>query len=659
MNQIIQKRSSLVILFICISGISALIYQITWIREFKLVFGVHVFSTSAVLSSFMAGLALGSYFFGKLIDKNKKPLLILLFIEAGILVFALTFPLFFNGVIEIYSFLNNAFELSIGTLQLIRFMLAFLLLIIPTSLMGGTIPVISKYFVLSLQELGYKISKLYSANNIGAVIGCLIAGFLLIRSVGLRNTTFIAAFLNLLNAGLIYFLYKREKNNPQFLPGKSLAKSEPANTIIRKDQKPLDTLLIKISLWVFALEGFTTLAYEVIWTRVLLEFSFDKTVYFYTIVIVSFLFGLSFGAFLIRKRVDRIRNYIVYLAVVEGLIGISSFLLFLLFSGFSPYLINHRVMYENFFLLMLNEYLLIFILLSIPTTLMGMTFPLVGKIYTHHIRNIGKKIGILGFLDTIGSIFGSFAAGFLLIPLLGIYYSMLFVVVLNIISAIILIYYETSLSVHKRFIYIAIPVILIIAGIIMFPSEAYYQHRIGYYPDEKILSYDEGVAATVTVHKTRDGYKSLAINGAKTAFANTEDIRVHRMLGSQKPFTLNYTRIKNKFLDNSLRMKLYDVDLENPEVFLSKLLMDSQQIQRYISGSDSNTDNFPRVEFSTEMDLKPNIHVLSSLIDKNTDYQNIITGVDSSQATSVFDKINIYKNRDKSQIEQFIHAYRK
>ena len=288
-----------------------------------------------------------------------------------------------------------------------------------------------------------------------------------------------------------------------------------------------------------------------------------------------------------------------------------------------------------------------------------MTFPLVGKIYTHHIRNIGKKIGILGFLDTIGSIFGSFAAGFLLIPLLGIYYSMLFVVVLNIISAIILIYYETSLSVHKRFIYIAIPVILIIAGIIMFPSEAYYQHRIGYYPDEKILSYDEGVAATVTVHKTRDGYKSLAINGAKTAFANTEDIRVHRMLGSQKPFTLNYTRIKNKFLDNSLRMKLYDVDLENPEVFLSKLLMDSQQIQRYISGSDSNTDNFPRVEFSTEMDLKPNIHVLSSLIDKNTDYQNIITGVDSSQATSVFDKINIYKNRDKSQIEQFIHAYRK
>ena len=273
-------RFTLLCLFF-LSGVSALIYQILWIRKLGLLFGVHVFAVSAVLTTFMAGLAFGSRFFGKYADRHGDPLRIFLFLELGIGLFALTFPLSFKLLTVVYSRLLFVLPDNPYLTNITRFLLSFLYLIFPTVLMGGTLPVLSKFFVRRLGELGHHVGSLYSVNNLGALIGAFLGGFVLIRAVGLDMSVVIAAVLNLINAAIIYFTGKssRELALSTVAPLQDVAAAGTSS-----DHSPnghaYSPQVIRIVLWAFAIEGFTTLSYEVVWTRILLGMSFDKSIYF-------------------------------------------------------------------------------------------------------------------------------------------------------------------------------------------------------------------------------------------------------------------------------------------------------------------------------------------------------------------------------------------
>ncbi len=523
MKSLQPQRFYWILIIVFLSGFAALTYQIVWFREIQQVFGVHVFSVAAVLSAFMAGLATGSFIFGSWADKVKNPMLLFAILELTIGIFALLFIFFFPFSLQGYYFLIDQYAFNTLQINTIRFFYSFILLVIPSTFMGGVIPVVSKILIDNTRTLGKKISLIYALNNLGAAIGCLMTGFLLIRMLGVNETLGLAAGLNIFNAIVVFLLLPGFKSNKQ---------TEYITVDTAPKQNPkYSPVFIKVILWVFALEGFTTLAYQVLWTRLLIEFAYDKTVYIYSVIITGFIIGLSVGGFVAKNHIDKLKNLPNILAWAQVLIGFTSFVLLLTFIFISPTLVQQRAAHGSWMLIAGKEYLAIFLILILPVTLMGFTFPLVSKIYTSQKRSIGKSIGRIGFLDTIGSVFGSFVAAFFMIPLLGIYFSFLTVVLINIIMGVFLWILNPHLKGKKY--YLSLVASAIILLLFFLPSnKTYFEKRVNYYPTDKVISYAEGVAATVSVHVLPSRHKALAINGSKTAFTTDADLKVHGMLAT-------------------------------------------------------------------------------------------------------------------------------
>jgi len=196
------------VIFICffLSGMAGLIYETVWVRKLTLIFGASVYSTSTVIAAFMAGLSLGSIYFGKLIDRYHKPLKLYAILEVCIAISALMVP-FFIGMMEtlyipLYPYLQNHPYIF----SLLRFAGSFLILLVPTFLMGGTLPILSKFIIPHFQQLGKNMGRLYAINTFGAVSGCLVGSFFLMPSFGISATNMIAVGINLGVAGLIILL---------------------------------------------------------------------------------------------------------------------------------------------------------------------------------------------------------------------------------------------------------------------------------------------------------------------------------------------------------------------------------------------------------------------------------------------------------------------
>ncbi len=523
------------------SGISALIYQVIWIRKFAQVFGIHAYSMATVLAAFMGGLALGSILFGSMADRIKNPLRLFAFLELGIGLFAVFFPVLFKGLISLYTAIGANTDIHEYRLQLIRFFFAFFFLLIPTTLMGGTLPVIIKYFVHRLGEVGQKVSGLYAVNNLGAVLGGFIAGFIIIRLFGVIASLYIAAAFNLFNA--VTALVFSKKMVYQEMAEEEVTEQDP---ILRKTSSErivyaLPRSVVRLVLWVFAIEGFTTLAYEVIWARILIDFSFDKTVYFTSTIVISFIFGLSLGSFLINKWIDRMKNLLSLLGCIEILIGLVTVALIFLFAFIAPRVSHSLSLIDTWMQTAGKEYIIFFVMLSLPTTLMGFTYPIVSKLYNDNIRHLGKGMGVIGFMDTVGSIIGSFVAGFILIPVMGVVHSLLLVVYINVFIGLLIILFHPVLSAKRKTIVTISSVFVVALMTILMPSRYYFtwwdqlDYKKTFFGQhyDKIIFYDEGVGSTVTVrhYPYDEDYLALNINGHNSAYTTRKDRRVNGLLG--------------------------------------------------------------------------------------------------------------------------------
>jgi spermidine synthase len=516
---------------ILLSGTSALINQIVWIRKFGLVFGVDVYTMGTVLSAFMAGLALGSLIFGRLVDKAVNPLKLFLTLEFGIGLFAILFPYTFKWLIQAYIPVIQKLGISSNAEQFVKFAFSFLYLLIPTTLMGGTLPVILKFFVKQLRNLGWNVSNLYAVNNLGAVIGCFLAGFILIKYLGVTAALYTGAALNLLNALLVFWISKGV-TLPELVKEPVLA----ANNNKGDSASKISPQLLRLVLWVFVIEGFATLAYEVIWTRIFIGYSCDKTTYFSSVIILSFIFGLSVGSLIIRKWIDKSRNLVNVLALTEILIGLSSFALMLLFASYSLSLNLKRSIFDTWANTVGKDYLVFFCILLIPTTLTGMVYPIVSKLYNDNIQQLGKRMGTIGFLDTAGSILGSFAAGFLLIPAFGVIPSFISIVILNTILGTVLILANPALKIKFKAIVLSSTAIISLIMLMNTPEKQYPlwwdRSKVEIWKNfvENIPFYEEGPDATVTIREYSNFY-ALNVNGHNTAYTTVKDQIVNRMLG--------------------------------------------------------------------------------------------------------------------------------
>jgi spermidine synthase len=176
-----------------------------------LVFGMSVFAVSTVLTAFMAGLALGSIYFGRVVDRKGNGLRIYALLELGIGAFALVVPFIFSGLDDVYTFLYHRLQGMSYAFSLIRFLLSFLVLLVPTILMGATLPVLSKVVVRRLAQIGWNVGALYAINTFGGAIGCFGAAFVLMEHLGISGTTYLAAGVNLLIAGIAFWWSRRAR----------------------------------------------------------------------------------------------------------------------------------------------------------------------------------------------------------------------------------------------------------------------------------------------------------------------------------------------------------------------------------------------------------------------------------------------------------------
>ncbi len=292
--------------------------------------------------------------------------------------------------------------------------------------------------------------------------------------------------------------------------------------------------LNKIILIAFVFSGMAALIYEVVWIRPL-EFVFGSTIYTVSIIFAVFMAGLALGSRIIAKYVDKIQNLPKAYALMELGIGLYGVLLLSIFKFLPDLYRAIYPLYKNFYAFELAQFLSVFAVLLIPTTLMGMTFPVIAKFYTR--EKIGKGIGEIYSANNLGAIFGSFVAGFILIPILGIKSSIIFAGFINIFIAFIILSIVAP-SFSKKIIPISLVLFLAFAyfgnyQIKNLYSGGFYRSQ---YPKEllektKFLYYKEGLHATVAVvEDPLEGAIGLTINGKGQGSTAFSDMRVNSLL---------------------------------------------------------------------------------------------------------------------------------
>lgn len=203
------KENAIVLAAFLVSGASALIYEVVWTRALSLVLGSTVYALSTMLSTFMAGLAIGSYCGGKLSDQKEDLLLLFGFCELGIGILGLASIPIIYSLPALYLYIYRTFHLFPTLYFTVQIALCAMVMLVPTTLMGATFPLVSKRITVSLAEMGRKVGDAYSFNTIGAVIGSLSVGFFLIPTFGIKGATTFAAILNLATGLSMFLLAKK------------------------------------------------------------------------------------------------------------------------------------------------------------------------------------------------------------------------------------------------------------------------------------------------------------------------------------------------------------------------------------------------------------------------------------------------------------------
>ena len=252
------------------SGITGLIYEVVWTRLLTYLFGATIYAISTVLSAFMGGLALGSIIFGRLADRwqlNSLKAYALLELFVGIT--ALLLLVLLKLIEPIFGFVYQHWTESFFLLSLVRLILCFIVLLIPTTLMGGTLPLLSRFITHHQTTLGLRIGGLYAINTLGAVVGCFVAGFYLIALLGVRGTVYLAVGIDVIVAivGLLLWstlktrsftlspAQKEEEKSREIFPNVKVKLLEKTKRVEKKrDKNLMENPVVQKTIKLFGME---------------------------------------------------------------------------------------------------------------------------------------------------------------------------------------------------------------------------------------------------------------------------------------------------------------------------------------------------------------------------------------------------------------------
>lgn len=408
-----------------LSGAAGLVYEIVWSRQLVLVFGNTTQAVSAILTGFFGGMAIGAALGGRVADRVRSPLRMYGLLELVLVVVVLVTPLTFGLIHEVYRGVYPSIE---GTpwLALVRLALAVLALAPATILMGATFPALARYLTGSA-ALRRVFGRLYAANTIGAIIGTLAAGLVLIELLGLSGALAVGAGCSLI-AGLVALALARSQptlgtDGPPAADAVPVPDVVPAPDAVPAPARPTPAVPIgtahdsatnvRLALLIAFLSGLTSLGYQVTWTR-LLASGTGNTTYVFTVILAVFLTGIALGAVVYNLIERRIREPLRVLALAQALVAVLA-VLGLVFVLGQPERLDPNRPLETLRALFGSA-----VLVVLPVTVvLGIAFPTASALLRDNAGTAGSESGSLLAVNTTGAILGSLVIPFLLMPTIG------------------------------------------------------------------------------------------------------------------------------------------------------------------------------------------------------------------------------------------------
>lgn len=528
-------------LLFVLSGATSLVYQVVWVRNLSLFFGSDVYAAAIMLSVFMGGLALGSWAAGATADRLGKPLLVYGACEILIGLSALAFPEVLGAFRGTYqSIYRSSFESAPYLYHGFRVVVAAVTLLVPTALMGATLPLIIRQFADRDDILGRRVGAFYAVNTLGALLGTLLAGFVCLPAFGVSRTVSGTVLVNL-GIGVIALVIGARL--PALREPERLGRSGESNGP-RLAARPVTTAPpathARRVLVAMMLSGFAALALEVVWMRILVQ-SFSATVYAFSIMLASFLFGIFYGSHLASRTIDKDPEPADSLATLEFWLGGSVAVLAMLTHGvpviFGRLLWRLAAVTGGAFGVasIIAQGTVALILIAVPALLLGATFPFAVKAFTRDIGERSHGTGSIYAANTAGGVLGALAGAMVLLPMVGARGSLVVIAFVFVMTGAFLARGRGARRTRS------LPPALLVAAAAIFavvvPPRLSVNFNLQDLTGTSVIYHGEGVSQTVDILRSPSGHTIMMVNGnieADTTFTQ----RRHFILKAHLPLLL-------------------------------------------------------------------------------------------------------------------------
>ncbi len=472
------------------SGMVALIFQVLWIKQLTLIVGVDVFAVTTGVSAFFAGLAFGGLFFGRIADRVKRPLLLYVKLELGI---ALV------GIIITYLLPKSAAlfaNLEVYN-SLLAWSLVFLMVTVGPFLMGGTLPAVVRSLSLSDTKVGSGGGNMYAANTLGAILGAIVCSFVLIPSFGIQGSALFASSIGLCAALIGYY---RNKSKTDL----TSSETEPSQNSFTKSAG--------IAILLYAISGGLALGYEVVWSQSMVQFMSTRS-FAFSVMLATYLAGLAIGSALISRRVDKLKNPWGLFGLLIAAAGCVSLIEITLLGDWLTSIQSSadRFVYsltESRLAAMCARFsIAAMYIVFIPTLFLGAAFPVALKLIVNS-SHIGRDLGKVVALNTLGGITGTIITGFILVPQFGVVKTLAILAVIACSIGIIAVFKSKlgGFQSAKKSILVLTTVTLLAA--IYTPKDKLAELLVTNRGGKKVY-YEEGRGGTVAVLEQKAGTKSF------------------------------------------------------------------------------------------------------------------------------------------------------
>jgi spermidine synthase len=505
------------------SGCAALIYEIVWFQFLQLVIGASAASLAVLLGSFMGGMCLGSLLLSRYVSAREHPLRVYAKLEALIGVCGALLIILMPLVGRIYTAVDGGGPASI----VLRSIVSVVLLLPPTILMGATLPAISRYVEqtpIGVSWLGF----FYGGNIVGAVIGCLGAGFYLLRMYDLTTASLVGVAINGIVAAASFLLSKRAPYAEQGSSGAATAAVSPSIYVV------------------IALSGFTALGAEVVWTR-LLSLLFGATTYAFSIILAVFLIGLGIGSAIGSSMARNTANARDALGWAQMLLAFTTAYGAWMAAQQIPYWPIYPSLAPSVWLNFQVDFARALLTMLPGAILWGASFPLAvatlgERSPTARFSNdMGDAVGKVYAANTLGAIGGSILTGLVLIPLIGTHGAESVLIVVSAISAVITLFPILRKSARSEIsptVTAVTMVVLLLAAVWLAanlkPTPAglvAWGRLLAWQGEPRALYVGEGINSSIAVTEESNGWRSFHVSGKVEASTEPQDMRLQRLLG--------------------------------------------------------------------------------------------------------------------------------